>query len=84
MNASTPDPLEAAIRQLLQEYFRHLDGAKASALHAMVIERVERTLFDIVLVHTRGNISHAAEMLGIGRNTLRRKLKDYQLISERS
>ena len=46
----------------------------------MVLREVERPLLEVVMQQTNGNQSRAAEVLGINRNTLRKKLKLYQLI----
>jgi Fis family transcriptional regulator len=46
----------------------------------MVIANVECAMLEIVMEQTAGNQTLAAEMLGINRNTLRRKLTDYQLL----
>ena len=46
----------------------------------MVLREVERPLLEVVMQKTNGNQSRAAEVLGINRNTLRKKLKLYQLI----
>ena len=46
----------------------------------MVLREVERPLLEVVMQQTKGNQSRAAEVLGINRNTLRKKLKLYQLI----
>ena len=46
----------------------------------MVLQEVERPLLEVVMQKTNGNQSRAAEVLGINRNTLRKKLKLYQLI----
>lgn len=45
----------------------------------MVIHSVERPLIEIAIQHTRGNQTQAAELLGINRNTLRQKMKQYQI-----
>ena len=45
----------------------------------LVIGEVEKPLFRAVLTYTNGNQSEAAEILGINRGTLRKKLKDYKL-----
>ena len=46
---------------------------------SLVIGEVEKPLFRAVLTYTNGNQSEAAEILGINRGTLRKKLKDYKL-----
>ena len=46
----------------------------------MVLREVERPLLEVVMQQTNGNQSRAAEVLGINRNTLRKKLKLYELI----
>lgn len=67
------------IEQALERYMRDLDGEQPSALHAMVIGAAERTVLAFVLKQADGNQSLAAKMLGINRNTLRRKLIEYDL-----
>jgi Fis family transcriptional regulator len=73
------DPLSTAVRATLDRYFTDLDGAAPSDLHDLVMRRVERTLFEYVLIRTHGNLTRAAELLGVTRNTLRRKLKEHDL-----
>ena len=48
-------------------------------LYQLVIGEVEKPLFKAVLRYTNGNQSEAAEILGINRGTLRKKLKQYGL-----
>jgi len=68
------------VRQSLDCYFRDLDGEKPSAIYAMVLAQVERPMLEVVMREARGNQTQAAEMLGINRNTLRRKLAANDLI----
>jgi Fis family transcriptional regulator, factor for inversion stimulation protein len=63
------------VRRAIDGYFRDLDGEKASGVYDMVINCVEKPLLESVLHRVRGNQSHAAQMLGINRNTLRKKMK---------
>lgn len=66
-----------SIQNSIDEYFRKLDGATASGIYDMVIGNVEKTLLETVMHHAKGNQTHAAEMLGLNRNTLRAKLTRY-------
>ena len=63
------------VRKAIDGYFRDLDGEKPCAVYDMVIGCVEKPLLESVLHRVRGNQSHAAEILGINRNTLRKKIK---------
>ncbi len=73
-------PLGTAISTSLELYFRDLDGHKPSNVYNMVLSEVEKPLLEAVLSYTRGNQTKAAEVLGINRSTLRKKLDQYELI----
>ena len=75
------DPVAEAIRAALEQYFQHLDGEAPTGIYDMVLARVEKPLLEIVLREAAGNQTRAAEMLGINRNTLRKKLSDHGLLS---
>ena len=72
--------IEECVRESLQRYFRDLDGEAPAAIYDMVLARVEKPLIEVVLTHTQGNQTRAAELLGLNRNTLRKKMKCYNLI----
>jgi Fis family transcriptional regulator len=74
------ETLDQCVRRSLDQYFSDLGGARPHALHAMVITAVERPLLQFAMERTDGNQSAAAELLGINRNTLRKKLHDYRLV----
>jgi len=63
------------VRRAVEGYFRDLDGEKPCHVYNMVIHSVEKPLIESVLHRVRGNQSHAAAMLGINRNTLRKKMR---------
>jgi Fis family transcriptional regulator len=63
----------------LGAYFEKLNGHRPAGLYAFVIREVEEPLFRAVMQHTDGNQVRAAEILGINRGTLRRKLEAYGL-----
>jgi len=65
--------------ECLNSYFENLNGHKPGDLYQLVLGEVEKPLFRAVLTYTNGNQSEAAEILGINRGTLRKKLKDYKL-----
>jgi Fis family transcriptional regulator len=73
-------PLRAHAETALGAYFEKLDGHQPAGLYALVMREVEEPLFRAVLKHTGGNQVRAAEILGINRGTLRRKLGDYGLV----
>ncbi len=77
--AHKDNELAACVRKAIQEYFKHLGGAKPGAIYDMVIANVERPLIETVLHHAQGNQTHAAELLGINRNTLRKKMQMYRI-----
>lgn len=71
--------IATCIRRSLERYFRDLDGEAASGIFNMVIGSVEKPMLITVMKHAEGNQTRAAEMLGINRNTLRSKLREYDL-----
>ena len=66
--------ISECIRKNLDKYFRDLDGAKPNPVYDMVLHAVERPMLQIVLREAGGNQTIAAEILGINRNTLRKKI----------
>jgi Fis family transcriptional regulator len=64
----------------LEQYFRDLDGEKPAAIYDMVLKSVEKPMLEVVLAKAGSNQTVAAEMLGINRNTLRKKLTEHQLL----
>ncbi len=66
------------VRKALRDYFKDLDGEDpCCGIYDMVMDCVEKPLLEIVLEHAGGNQSCAAEMLGINRNTLRKKMSQH-------
>jgi len=72
-------PLAPCVKQSLERYFNDLNGEKTSGIYDMVMAEVERPLLEIIMRHVKSNQSKAAAVLGINRNTLRKKLKQYKL-----
>lgn len=77
---SRKNEIADSVVRTLDQYFRDLDGEKPSAIYDMVIKNAERPMLEFVLGQAGGNQTVAAEMLGINRNTLRRKLSDYEIL----
>ncbi len=73
-------PLAEAVGTSIASYFDHLDGHQPTDLYAFVLKEIEPPLLVAVLNHTDHNQSQAAEILGLNRGTLRKKLKQYDLI----
>ncbi|MDD2721471.1 MAG: helix-turn-helix domain-containing protein [Gallionella sp.] len=70
--------LAREVRRVLDQYFKDLDGeSPGCGLYDMVIGCVEKPLIERVLDQVGGNQSRAAEMLGINRNTLRKKMSNH-------
>ena len=67
------------VRRSLERYFKDLDGAKPRAIYDMVLKNVERSMLELVLDQAEGNQSIAAQMLGINRNTLRKKIQSLKI-----
>lgn len=74
-------PLRDFTGEVLDRYFRDLNGYRPAELYELVLGEVEPPLFGAVMDYTQGNQTQAAEILGISRATLRKKLKIYQLLN---
>ncbi len=74
------DNIQDVVRKSLEKYFRDLGELEPSNVYEMVIFTVEKPILEAVMNRAEGNQSHAAEMLGINRNTLRKKLQQHDLI----
>jgi Fis family transcriptional regulator len=71
--------LADCVKKSLDEYFKHLDGQPPHAIYDMVLGCIEKPLLEYILHKVGGNQSKAAEMLGLNRNTLRKKMAEYNL-----
>jgi Fis family transcriptional regulator len=66
------------VRKAVNEYFKDLDGEEPScSIFDMVISCVEKPLIETVMHHADGNQTRAADLLGINRNTLRKKIIEH-------
>lgn len=72
--------LRETVATTMQRYFHHLDGETVTDLYDMVLAEVEAPLLRSVMEYVNSNQTHAAQMLGLNRGTLRKKLKRYDLL----
>lgn len=69
--------LRESVKQSVGNYLATLGGQDIDDLYELVLSEVEAPLLDEIMTHTRGNQTRAAQMLGLNRGTLRKKLKKY-------
>jgi Fis family transcriptional regulator len=68
------------VRKALNDYFKDLDGELPStSIFDMVMNCVEKPLIETVMHHAEGNQTRAADLLGINRNTLRKKIIQHDI-----
>jgi len=76
--------LSASVERHLRDYFAaHENGLPSSGLYERVLQEVERPLLTVALSECDGNQLRAAELLGLNRNTLRKKLRELGVESGR-
>jgi len=73
--------LQQSVVSALIQYIDDLDGEAPSNLYEKMMNEIEKPLFTTVMDHCDHNQSKAASCLGINRGTLRKKLKQYQVVS---
>ncbi len=75
-----PEPLSVAVERHIRVFLAaHRDGMAPSDIYDRVLAEVERPLIQLTLAATRGNQIKAAAMLGLNRNTLRKKIRDLDI-----
>ena len=79
-----PAGLSVSVEDALRTYFAAHDGElPAAGLYDRIVQEVERPLLSIALQACGGNQLKAAALLGLNRNTLRKKLRDLGLAAGR-
>jgi two-component system nitrogen regulation response regulator GlnG len=77
---ASSEGLSAVVERHLREYFAaHTDGLPASGVYDRIVREIERPLIALSLAATRGNQLRAAELLGLNRNTLRKKIRELDI-----
>ncbi|MEA3194093.1 MAG: Fis family transcriptional regulator, factor for inversion stimulation protein [Betaproteobacteria bacterium] len=76
---SRPNELADCVKRSLERYFKDMDGEKPTSIYEMVLKNIEKPMIEMVLGKAAGNQSLAAEMLGVTRNTLRKKMQQLRI-----
>ena len=76
VTAAQKPSLELGVAHLLDDFFASPDWENRTDLYRVVIHQVEKVLLARVLSETMGNKLRAAQLLGINRNTLRKKIQE--------
>jgi Fis family transcriptional regulator len=74
------DNIQDVVKKSLEKYFKDLGEQMPSNVYEMVVFTVEKPILEAVMERAGGNQSQAADMLGINRNTLRKKLQQHGLL----
>jgi len=72
--------LRDSVETSMNNYFRQLDGQPVTDVYKMVLAEIEAPLLETVMAYTKDNQTKASELLGLNRGTLRKKLKEYDLL----
>ena len=80
LKASQQNKLQDQVKKSIEAYFRDLNGELPCNVYQLVLAEIEKPLLKVVMDYTEQNQSQASKILGINRNTLRKKLENYQLI----
>ena len=79
-DSNGPETLSSAVERHIKEFLAaHNDGMGVTDVYDKIIAEVERPLIRLTLAATRGNQIKAASMLGLNRNTLRKKIRDLEI-----
>lgn len=80
MRTTQQPTLRASVSLALTNYLNHLEGEPVTNLYEKVLAEVEEPLLEAVMFHTQNNQTLAANLLGLNRGTLRKKLQQYKLL----
>ncbi len=74
--------LRQSVQLAVRAYLDELEGELGSEVYQMVLAEVEAPLLEEIMQYTRNNQTKASQMLGLNRGTLRKKLKQYGLLTD--
>ncbi|NVK10470.1 MAG: DNA-binding transcriptional regulator Fis [Gammaproteobacteria bacterium] len=72
--------LRESVSYALNQYFENLEGQEPQEIYDMVMHEVEEPMLKAVMEFTRNNQSRAATIMGLNRGTLRKKLKQFDML----
>ena len=75
--------LRESVTLAVRHYLNDLDGQISTDVYQMVLAEIEAPLLQEIMAYTHNNQTKASIMLGLNRGTLRKKLKQYNLISRK-
>lgn len=77
LNSTT---LKQAVKDTLRNYFTNIGTEQPVDFYSILLEEIERPLLEVLINHTHYNQVRMAQILGISRGTLRKKLKQYGML----
>ena len=72
--------LKQAVKDTLRNYFTNIGTEQPVDFYSILLEEIERPLLEVLINHTHYNQVRMAQILGISRGTLRKKLKQYGML----
>jgi Fis family transcriptional regulator, factor for inversion stimulation protein len=72
--------LKQVVKDTLRNYFSNIGGEQPVDFYSILLEEIERPLLEVLINHTHYNQVKMANILGISRGTLRKKLKQYGML----
>lgn len=72
--------LRQAVRDTLKNYFTNIGNEQPVDFYSILLEEIERPLLEVLINHTHYNQVKMAQILGISRGTLRKKLKQHGML----
>ena len=71
--------LRDAAARVVRRYLLDLNGTQCTDLYNLMLRQVEKPVLEEALLHCAGNLTRTAELLGMNRATLRKKLDEHSI-----